>query len=369
MWTYHSALSKVLPTIATERRALTLVVPVGSPTVDLPSPRRGRYRLLLSALLVALTVLGWSGVATAADPANPDGPPSSLEAQLTQIGRQLTDAQDRLAEAQRQQSVLKSQLLDSQTQLKTLTESIGTIANAEYKTGSMATLNALLSAQSPNDFLRRATALQEISLVQNAQLVEYHRVQDDYNAKKASLDQQIAVAKAQAVKLNTQKQAALKILNHASGGPSGVVIAAATATPAPRNPDGSFPAQSCNQNDPTSGGCLTARTLHAYQEVRKAGFTHYVHCWRQQSWGEHPKGRACDFAAAKNDFGGVATGADRDYGNRLAGWLIGNADRLGVLYVIWFKEIWLPGVGWHRYTTEGGDPSGDHTNHVHLSIR
>jgi hypothetical protein len=148
-----------------------------------------------------------------------------------------------------------------------------------------------------------------------------------------------------------------------------VVIAAATADPAPRNSDGSFPGQGCTQNDPTTNGCLTARTLHAYQEVKKAGFNHFVSCWRQQSWGEHPKGRACDWAAAPRGFGGVATGTDRDYGNRLAGWLIGNADRLGVLYVIWFRQIWLPGVGWHRYTTEGGSPSGDHTNHVHLSIR
>jgi hypothetical protein len=305
----------------------------------------------------------------AADPDSPDGPPNSLEAQLTDIGRRLTDAQDRLAAAQRQQAQLKTQLLNSQMQQQVLSSSISKIANAEYKTGGTATLNALLSAESPSDFLRRATALQEIRQAQNAQLVEYHKVQAEFAAKKAALDQQIAIAKMQTVKLNQQKQSALKILNHATGGPSGIVIAAATATPAPRNPDGSFPAQRCNQNDPTSGGCLTARTLHAYQEVRKAGFTRYTHCWRQQSWGEHPKGRACDYAAAKDGFGGFATGGDRAYGNRLTGWLIGNADRLGVLYVIWFKQIWLPGVGWHRYTTEGGNPSGDHTNHVHLSIR
>jgi hypothetical protein len=314
-------------------------------------------------------VLGVPGGAGFADPTNPDGPPNSLEAQLTEIGRQLTDAQDRMAAAQRQQVALKAQVEAAQKQLQALLVTIGQIANAEYRSNGAATLNALLSATSPADFMRRATALHEIAQEQNAQLVQYRKVQADFTAKKAALDQQIAIAQTQAVKLNQQKQAALKILNHASGGPTGVVIAAATADPAPRNSDGSFPAQGCTQNDPTTSGCLTARTLHAYQEVKKAGFNHFVSCWRQQSWGEHPKGRACDWAAAKSGFGGVATGSDRDYGNRLAGWLIGNADRLGVLYVIWFKQIWLPGVGWHRYTTEGGSPSGDHTNHVHLSIR
>jgi peptidoglycan DL-endopeptidase CwlO len=337
--------------------------------VDLPAIRKGRYRLLLAVLAAALMVLAGPASAGLADPVNPDGPANTLEGQLTEIGRQLTDAQDRMAAAEHQQVVLKAQVVAAQMEMQRLLATIGGIANAEYRTGGAATLNALLGASSPADFMRRATALHEIAQSQNAELVEFRRVQADFTAKKNALDQQIAIAQAQAAKLNQQKQAALKILNHASGGPSGVVIAAATADPAPRNSDGSFPAQSCNQNDPTTSGCLTARTLHAYQQVKKAGFNHFVSCWRQQSWGEHPKGRACDWAAAPGGFGGTATGADRDYGNRLAGWLIGNADRLGVLYVIWFKEIWLPGVGWHAYTTEGGNPSGWHTNHVHMSIR
>jgi hypothetical protein len=64
----------------------------------------------------------------------------------------------------------------------------------------------------------------------------------------------------------------------------------------------------------------------------------------------------------------VAGGGDRDYGNRLAAWLIANAQRLGVLYVIWFRQIWLPSSGWRAYNG-GGDPSSDHTNHVHMSIQ
>jgi hypothetical protein len=39
-----------------------------------------------------------------------------------------------------------------------------------------------------------------------------------------------------------------------------------------------------------------------------------------------------------------------------------------VLYVIWFERIWLPSSGWKAYTRGNGDPSSDHTNHVHLSV-
>jgi hypothetical protein len=120
--------------------------------------------------------------------------------------------------------------------------------------------------------------------------------------------------------------------------------------------------------DPTTSGCLTPRTLHALQQARLSGFNHYTACWRQSTWGEHPLGRACDFAADVGGFGGVATGSSRDYGNRLAGYFIANASRLGVLYVIWYHQIWEPSNGWHYYKGDG-TPSGDHMNHVHLSER
>jgi hypothetical protein len=64
----------------------------------------------------------------------------------------------------------------------------------------------------------------------------------------------------------------------------------------------------------------------------------------------------------------VATGGDRTYGNNLAAYFVRNANRLGVLYVIWFEQIWTPSTGWRAYRSGRGDPSSDHTNHVHLSM-
>jgi hypothetical protein len=125
------------------------------------------------------------------------------------------------------------------------------------------------------------------------------------------------------------------------------------------------PGESCSVNDPTTAGCLTPRTYHALNEARFAGFNKTTHCWRTQSWGEHPRGRACDFMV--NTSGGAATGADRTYGNTLAQWCIQNSNALGVLYVIWYRQIWMPGIGWRSYFGSG-DPSSEHTNHVHLSM-
>jgi hypothetical protein len=121
-------------------------------------------------------------------------------------------------------------------------------------------------------------------------------------------------------------------------------------------------------DDPTTSGCLTPRTLHALQEARRAGFTRYTACFRSGSWGEHPLGRACDFAAYPSGFvDAAATGDNKAYGDRLAAWFLANASRLAVLYVIWFRQIWLPSSGWRTYHGDG-TPAGDHVNHVHPSL-
>ena len=52
----------------------------------------------------------------------------------------------------------------------------------------------------------------------------------------------------------------------------------------------------------------------------------------------------------RDGFGGTATGGARTYGNNLANYFINNSGRLGVLYVIWFRRIWLPSSGWKSYS-------------------
>ena len=166
-----------------------------------------------------------------------------------------------------------------------------------------------------------------------------------------------------------QKAAAAKAAQTGGTGSNTGGSGGATATPTKRNSDGSYPTESCSVNDPTPAtGCITPRTLHALNQAKAAGFTRYVSCHRNGGSGEHPKGRACDFAAAKGGFEGDATGGDKTYGTNLANYFIRNSDRLAVLYVIWYRQIWLPSSGWKAYSGAGGDPSSDHTNHVHLSV-
>jgi hypothetical protein len=302
--------------------------------------------------------------------ADPDGAGGgSLQEQLSTATRAYVDAQGRLDEAQRRQADLTAKLAASDKRLAELTASIGVIANRSYRTGPTSQLLTMFDSVSPDEFIARASSLHQLAEYDGRQLRELRALKDSSVTQRAQLDQQIAAAKTQAAELARRKAQIQQAVDVTSGGPTtGVVIPAPSAEPAPRNPDGSFPDERCSVKDPTTSGCLTPRTLHALQQARASGFTHYTACFRQATWGEHPLGRACDFAADPGGFGGIATGSSRDYGNRLAGYFIANADRLGVLYVIWYHQVWTPGVGWHHYTGDG-TPSGDHMNHVHLSER
>jgi hypothetical protein len=332
----------------------------------------------LLALIVALSaaVVVISGPAAAAPGSAGDdgeGGSKTLLAQLAAASRGFLEAKEALARSQKRQRDLTAMLKQIDSELGPRQVTLDQIAAQTYRTGRLGAMSAVLTASSSGALLDRAETLQTIAVQQHEALQSLRSARTRQAQAKIAIDAAIRDQQKQLstmAKRKAQAENALKAANAggdarspSDGGSS------ARATAAPRNPDGSLPAQGCTVNDPTTSGCITPRLLHALQQAKKAGFTHFVSCHRSGGSGEHPKGRACDFAADKNGFGGVATGSSKDYGNRLANYFINNSGRLAVLYVIWFRRIWLPSSGWKSYTRGNGDPSSDHTNHVHLSVR
>jgi hypothetical protein len=320
--------------------------------------------LLVTTIHVALPT------AARADPSSPDGSPSSLQGQLNQAAQAYNDAKGRLDAAQQRQTELAGQAKQTEAQLADLTVQANAVVTAVYKGGRLTGFAALLGGGSPEDFLARATTLQEQISRDDRVLRELTQTRVRYTEQLAAIDTEVENQKVQLAAMEKKKKDIETALAAAGSRPSsGFSGGSASAAPAPRNPDGSWPRESCSVKDPTTSGCLTPRTLHALQEARKAGFTHYTACFRNGTWGEHPVGRACDFAANPSGFvNAPAGGADKAYGDRLAAWFIANASRLAVLYVIWYRQIWLPSSGWRSYHGDG-TPAGDHVNHVHLSVQ
>jgi hypothetical protein len=307
----------------------------------------------------------------AADPGtDSEGQTQALSAKLEAAAKSYYDIKAKLTASQRRQADIKKKLDDAQLSLLRLTTVVSNIAAARYKGGQIGILDGLLTGQGdPKDLLQAGAVAEYLIWRDDDQLRQYRQAQDDAKRNQDLLTAEIANEKKQYSDLDRAKRSAEKALAGVGGLISAGFVgnAGGDAQPAPRNADGSFPNESCTVNDPTSGGCIKPRLYHALTEARLAGFTRYTHCWREQSWGEHPKGQACDFSAEKSGFGGVATGGNRTYGNKLAAWFIKNSEALGVMYVIWFRQIWMPGIGWRSY--DGCcDAAATHENHVHLSV-
>jgi hypothetical protein len=305
-----------------------------------------------------------------AAPGDVEGGSPELASALENASRGYTDARGKLVTSQARQAELSARRRAVELQVAQLGKDVNQIAADAYRGGNLGAIKAVLSSGGLDDYLAKAGMLREISRGNSLAIDRLNRAQADLADEQRKIDVEIKLQQTQQQLMAKRKADAERALNVTSDESPGVLSSAPRAArSAPRRADGSFAPQSCSIKDPTSTGCLTPRALNGLQNAKAAGFTHFVACFRPASFGEHPKGRACDFAASPKTFGGVATGADKDYGNRLADYFIANSDRLGVLYVIWFRRIWLPGVGWRAYNRLDGTPSGDHTNHVHLSVQ
>jgi peptidoglycan DL-endopeptidase CwlO len=334
-----------------------------------PSGRQRRLSMIVAILATILAVVGQSPSAYA-DPGDEEGGTQSFREKLETAARSYYDAKNKLTASQKRQAEITKRLREAQISLVRLNVEVGNIAAARYKGGHIGLLNGLFTGQGePATLLQGAAVAEYLIWRDDEQLREFRRARDDSQQQQALLDAEVKIQQKQLSELDKQKRAAEKALASVGGmvtaGYSGPVPAAQAA---PRTASGGWPRESCSYKDPTgTGGCLTPRMYHTLNEARLAGFTRFTRCWRSQSWGEHPTGRACDFAAARSNFGNAATGADKTYGNRLAAWAKVNAEALGVIYVIWYRQIWMPGIGWRSYSGYG-DPSSEHTNHVHISM-
>lgn len=293
----------------------------------------------------------------------------NLRDQLDIAASAYNDARARLETSQQRQAKIVEDAKVTEATLAGLSVEVGTVSAAAYRGSRIGVFAAMLNSTTPEIFLQSATTVDYLARRDDELLRTLHDTNKRLADQQRQIQDEIKLQQEQLAEMEKRKNDAARALAAFGGGAAGGFVAGSpTAKPAPRNPDGSFPKERCSVDDPTTTGCITPRMLHALQEARIVGFTHYTACFRHQSWGEHPLGRACDFAAAADGFGGIATGADRAYGDRLAGWLMANASRLGVLYIIWYRQIWFPGLGWRVYHS-GDDPASSHRNHVHLSVQ
>jgi hypothetical protein len=344
--------------------------------------RRRWLNLALAPLLVGATLTAVPSPAQAA-PGSGSGSSSStapdekggdelsdnatLNDALESTNRKYAQAKAAVADSTTQQRALAGQIADAEAKRDALVPEVAAIATQQYQTGRLSASRFLLGTGSSDEFLSKAVSLEEINAVHDRKLHQLDAAIDQVNAKKAALDAEVKTQQTNLLAMKKQKESADKALALVGGESltQGFVLAKSpVAAPAPRNSQGGFSPEPCTVNDPTTNGCITPRMLHLYQEVKKAGFNRFVGCHRDGGPYEHPKGRACDWSLQKSGFSDAHNADMKNYGNNLMAFLVRNADRLGIYYVIWYAQIWFPANGnWHAYH---GDST--HKDHVHVSV-
>jgi hypothetical protein len=332
-----------------------------------------RWLTPVVAVIAALTVLAGPLPAHAA-PTNPtpsgheeDGEPKLLNDVIEQANRDYSAAKSKLDKSKKRQSELAAEVDRANADLAALAPQVGQIAAQAYRTGRIGAVAMLLESDAPDSFVQRAGLLDEINMVNEKKLSEVNEVKARAEQAKLALDTEVREQQKQTALMAKRKSEADKALSLVGGkGFTGGLVDATSpvAKIGPgRTADGDWKPQSCSEDDPTTSGCITPRTLHAYKEVKRAGFNRFVGCYRPGGPWEHPKGRACDWSLQKSGFSPWHNEDTRTYGNNVAAFLIRNADRLGIYYVIWNRQIWFPATGWSSYS----GPS-NHTDHVHMSL-
>ncbi|MGY0005696.1 coiled-coil domain-containing protein [Micromonospora sp. I033] len=313
-----------------------------------------------------------AGAAAAAPTPNApnEGGSKQLRAALEAAAKGHIEAKNRLDNSKRRQVALANQLKQTEVRLVELSAQVGEVAAQSYRLGRLTPVSMLLGSSDPDAFLQRAAELDMMAQRDSSRLHDLTEAKTQAAEAKVAIDTEVREQQKQlAVLAKKKRDAEVALAKVSSGAGSGFSGGSASAKPAPRNSDGSWPSESCSVNDPTpADGCITPRTLHMLEQAKAAGYKRYASCFRSGGGGEHPKGRACDFSAAAGGFEDVtATGGDKAYGDSLASWAKNNASRLGIMYVIWYRQIWMPNTGWRAYSG-GGSPAADHTNHVHISM-
>ncbi|MEV0453861.1 coiled-coil domain-containing protein [Catellatospora methionotrophica] len=346
----------------------------------MPLTVRRRLPAALATIVAVAVLLTSAALPAAAEPNS--GPNEGTSAKVKTLRTNLEaaavgylQAQEALDVSRKRQRELTATLLAAENKLARLRAGVAGYAAEAYKTGRLGVMGAMLNATSPDDLLARSAALERMSARDDAALAELGAVTRQAAQAKAGIDTEVKEQARQTSELAKRKKAAELALSAVGGYATRgwVDPNSPLAAPARRNADGSWPGEGCTINDPSTSGCITPRTLHALQQSQKAGFKRHVSCYRPGDMYEHPKGRACDFSSEVDGFKNFSsTGESKLYGDKLASYLVKNASRLGVLYVIFYCKIWLPATGWKTYSPTGSrcgdDPAGDHTNHVHLSM-
>lgn len=233
---------------------------------------------------------------------------------------------------------------------------IARLASTTYMTGRLDVIPMVSSAE-PAGAVRDAAVLEHISRnngrrIQSLQALNAKATQSQETARK-----KLAEVKKELEDLEGQRARVKKLL--AKYKPE----VTRTSVPGGGRPDGVSGAKS-----PIVGNSMTSRMRTALLEIDgRFGPFPTIGCSRPGDPQDHGSGRACDFMESTG--GQMPSASAQAHGDRVAQFVIDNASRLGIKYVIWKQRIYdMRGSGGWRQMEDRGSVTQNHFDHVHVSV-
>jgi hypothetical protein len=235
-------------------------------------------------------------------------------------------------------------------------ESVAQLASSTYMTGRLDMIPIISSAE-PGAAVHDAAVIEHISRnngrrIQNLQALTVKAERSHETAKK-----KLADVKKEIEDLESQRTRVKKLL--AKYKPE---VKKAPVSGGGR-PDGVSGAKS-----PIVGNSMTARMRTVLLEVDgKFGPFPTIGCARPGDPQDHGSGTACDFMESTG--GKMPSASAQAHGDSVAQYVIDNASRLGIKYVIWKQRIYdMRGSGGWRQMEDRGSITQNHFDHVHVSV-
>ncbi|SNT29136.1 hypothetical protein SAMN05443665_102276 [Actinomadura meyerae] len=235
---------------------------------------------------------------------------------------------------------------------------VARIASTTYMTGRLDVIPMVSSAE-PGAAVRDAAVIEHITRNNGRRIAELETLSTKAAQSREAAQKKLAAVKKEIEDLEGQRARVKKLL--AKYKPE--VTKAPVSGGGAGRPDGVSGTKS-----PIVGNSMTSRMRTVLLELDgKFGPFPTIGCSRPGDPQDHGSGTACDFMESTG--GKMPSASAQAHGDSVAQYVIDNASRLGIKYVIWKQRIYdMRSSGGWRAMEDRGSITQNHFDHVHVSV-
>ncbi|TDC65545.1 hypothetical protein E1200_18245 [Actinomadura sp. GC306] len=315
---------------------------------------------LAAGVAVALPPASGSAAAVPQAPEDIKKKYAKLKAQSEKLSKEYRGELVTLEEAKKAAERAGADAARAEREYDAARADIARLASTSYMTGRLDVVPIISSAE-PGAAVRDAAVIEHISQnngrrLENLKTLTAQAEKSDETARK-KLD---AVEK-EIKDLTSQRTRVKKLL--AKYEPQVARTQAPSGGGGAGRPDGATGTKS-----PIVGNSMTARMRTVLVEVdNRFGPFPSIGCARPGDPQDHGSGTACDFMESTG--GAMPSASAQAHGDNVSQYLINNASRLGLKYIIWKQRIYdfRSSGGW-RQMEDRGSITQNHFDHIHVSV-